>query len=142
METQINFFSEDIDFEITNSDSKASWIENTIEESDHQLGFINYIFCSDEYLHKINVEHLNHDTYTDIITFQYNEQEEPVESDIYISVERIEENAKEFNTSFDNELDRVIIHGVLHLMGQGDKTEEEKQQMREREDYFLSLRGK
>jgi len=103
------------------------------------IGFLNFIFCSDNYLLKINVEHLNHDTYTDIITFDYS-KEDRISGDIFISIDRVEENAKSHKTSFENELHRVIIHGVLHLLGYGDKEPGQKAEMRQKEDFCLSLR--
>jgi probable rRNA maturation factor len=103
---------------------------------------VNFIFCSDEYLHSINVQYLNHTTYTDIVTFDSSETKGLIEGDIFISVERIQENASKFNTSFDEELHRVIIHGVLHLIGYSDKGSTKKAQMKRKEDTYLSLRGK
>ena len=100
---------------------------------------INYIFCSDSYLLKINNDFLNHDTYTDIITFQYSAEGEAVESDIYISVERVRENAKTFHVSFARELYRVIFHGALHLCGYKDKSARDGKVMREKEDYYVGL---
>ncbi len=139
MNNVINFFSEETDFTLENSDNFIKWIQKTVESYDSKIALINYIFCSDEYLHRINVAHLDHDTYTDIITFQYNESNEALESDIYISVDRVRENAAEFEVEEAQELRRVMIHGVLHLLGLGDKTEDEKKEMRNKEDYFLSL---
>ncbi|GAA4338015.1 rRNA maturation RNase YbeY [Flaviaesturariibacter amylovorans] len=98
---------------------------------------INYIFCSDEYLLEINRQHLNHDTYTDIITFPFSPQGAPILSDIYISVERVRENAGKYGHSFAAELHRVIFHGLLHLCGYKDKKKEEQKAMREREEYWL-----
>jgi len=132
----LTFHTEDIDFELENTGKIQQWILQTIEHEGGTLSFVNYIFCSDTYLHRINVEYLNHDTYTDIITFPYSD--EAIESDIFISIDRIRENAKTFNVSFERELYRVMIHGVLHLLGYGDKTEEEQQEMRAREDSWLS----
>ncbi len=131
----LTFHTEDIDFELENAEKIEQWILQTIEEEDGTLSFINYIFCSDTYLHRINVEYLDHDTYTDIITFPYSD--ETIESDIFISIDRIRENAKTFNVTFERELHRVMIHGVLHLLGYGDKTEEQQRAMRMREDFWL-----
>ena len=102
------------------------------------VGNINYLFCDDAYLLKINLQYLNHDTYTDIITFDY-VHGSLVSGDILISIDRVEENARKYNVSFEQELHRVIIHGVLHLLGQGDKSEEEAQEMRRQETDALSL---
>lgn len=99
---------------------------------------INYIFCSDSYLLKINNDFLNHDTYTDIITFQYTRPKEPVQSDMYISIDRVRENARLYKTSFIRELYRVMFHGALHLCGHKDKSEADAQLMRMKEDYYLS----
>jgi probable rRNA maturation factor len=99
---------------------------------------VNYIFCSDEYLHQINLDFLKHDTYTDIITFQYTPLNDPVQSDIYISIDRVRENAQQFDTSFLMELYRVLFHGALHLCGYKDKTEQEKKLMRTKEERYLA----
>jgi probable rRNA maturation factor len=107
-----------------------------IQEEGQRLVALTFIFCSDEYLHKINVEYLDHDTLTDIITFPYRQLPE-VEGDIFISLDRIKENARQFDTSFENELLRVIIHGVYHLCGYGDKSEEEAVTMRSKENHAL-----
>lgn len=137
-EESICFDSEEIDFELDNSEEIILWIKNIIAREKCRLHYINYIFCSDEYLHKINVEYLQHDTLTDIITFPY--AEPPiVESDLFISVERVKENAEKFNVPFYQELCRVIIHGVLHLCGYGDKSPEEALKMREKENEALLL---
>lgn len=136
--TPIQFFSEDTDFILDQASLIVDWIDTIISKEKKSLQQINFILCSDKYLHKINVEYLNHDTFTDIITFPYSEPP-IIHSDIFISVERVEENAKKFKTSFTDELHRVIIHGVLHLCGYGDKTEEEKSFMREKENEALVL---
>ena len=138
----INFFEEDIQFELPFPDQTKKWILRIVEENGYSINAINYIFCSDEYLHKINFDYLDHDTYTDIITFDNAEAPNDLEGDIYISIERMRDNAKKFNKLFDEELHRVLIHGMLHLMGQGDKNEEERREMRKREEACLSLRNK
>jgi rRNA maturation RNase YbeY len=117
-----------------------AWIFETIKAEQKQLGELNYIFCSDEYLLKINKEYLNHDTLTDIITFDNSEEALTIEGDIFISIERVQENAQELKVSFEEELARVMIHGVLHLVGYKDKTLEDSQKMRAKEDHYLSLR--
>lgn len=134
----ILFFSEETDFILGRQTAISNWIKSIIEKEGKTLRQINLILCNDDYLHKINVEYLNHDTYTDIITFPYNDPP-IIHSDIFISVERVEQNAQKYETSFTNELHRVIIHGVLHLCGYGDKTEVEKQIMRAKEDEALHL---
>lgn len=135
----IEFFYEDTAFTIHSPDTTLDWISNCIREEGFNLHDLNFIFCSDEYLHKINVEYLNHDYYTDIITFDNSEEPEQIEGDIFISVERIQDNSHEHTVSFTEELHRVIIHGVLHLTGYNDKTEEEKMKMRKKENAYLSL---
>ena len=135
----INFFNEDIDFSISNPQACSDWISSIITSHQFSLEEINYIFCSDDYLLQINIDYLNHDYYTDIITFDNSEEPKVIESDIFISIERVKENAQEQSTLFEEELNRVMIHGVLHLLGYGDKTKEEKTVMREKEDACLSL---
>ncbi|NPA44711.1 MAG: rRNA maturation RNase YbeY [Chlorobi bacterium] len=134
---EINYFYEDInEFEL--SETISEWINKTITNENKETGEINIIFCSDEYLLKMNKEHLNHDYYTDIITFDYC-QGSLVSGDLFISVDRVGENAKDFNVDFKNELNRVIIHGVLHLIGYNDKTDDEQKEMTEKENFYLNL---
>lgn len=133
-------FNYETDFNLDNENQFSDWISKTIKEENCKEGEINYIFCSDQYLHKINVEFLNHDTFTDIISFDYSVGKE-LHGDIYISVDRVKENAKAFNVKFEDELARVMIHGILHYCGYKDKTEEDKNQMRSREDHYLSKRS-
>ena len=109
----------------------------TVEES-REVGDITFVFCDDNYLLKINKEFLDHDTYTDIITFDYSVGNEII-SEIYVSIDRVEENAKKYKQTFENEIHRVMIHGVLHLCGYNDKLAEEKQIMRDKENHYLSL---
>ena len=137
----INFFDEGVGFSLSSPDTIKAWVFKVIQKQGFTLVTLNYIFCDDEYLRNINVEYLDHNTYTDIITFDHSEEEGKLESDIYISIERVKENAAKFGNPFDDELHRVLIHGVLHLMGQEDKTEEDKQEMRKREEACLSLRA-
>lgn len=136
---QIHYFSEEVDFSLKSKTSITQWINDIIISEGFQLGEINYIFCSDNYLLNINQEYLNHDTYTDIITFDNSLERGVIESDIYISVERVRENATELRLPFETELQRVMIHGVLHLLGWGDKSPDDKMRMREKEDACLSL---
>ena len=133
----INFFYE-VEFSLEKESDYASWITTIIESESCEEGELNYIFCNDEYLHKINVEFLNHDTYTDIITFD-NCIGSQIHSDIFISIERVKENASIFAVSFLEELRRVMAHGVLHLCGYGDKSEEEAEVMRTKEDEKIKL---
>lgn len=115
------------------------FIASLVKKEKKRLGEIHYVFCSDEYLLAINQQYLQHDFYTDIITFGLSEPGEPINAEIYISVDRVRENAREFANSFKNELHRVIFHGVLHLCGYGDKKKREKILMRQLEDRYLRL---
>ncbi len=136
----ILFFTEDIDFVFAKEQETSEWIETAITDYKCRLAEeqdLNFIFCSDTHLHKINTEYLNHDTLTDIITFDHAEHEGEIAGDIFISVERVAENAVEFGVSFEQELNRVIIHGVLHLLGLGDKTPEQEKEMRNAENHYL-----
>lgn len=138
LDEKISFFSEDIDFEIGNREKLPDWISKVIALQKCKLESLTFIFCSDPYLHQLNVEYLDHDDLTDVITFPY--QAPPkIEGDIFISVERVRENAKIFGVSFEEELHRVMIHGVLHLCGLKDKTPEEKTEMRSKEDEALAF---
>ena len=137
-EAPIQFFIEEVDFVLSNETLLLRWIQEVIVHHKKELKLLNFIFCSDTYLHQINIEYLNHDTLTDIITFPY--AEPPIiHSDIYISVDRVKENATLFKNDFTKELHRVIIHGVLHLCGFGDKTAKEKEEMRSRENEALTF---
>ncbi|APG65822.1 rRNA maturation RNase YbeY [Tenacibaculum todarodis] len=132
-------FNYETEFKLVDEKSTENWIANCVEKEDFELGEINYIFCDDAYLHKLNVEFLKHDTLTDIISFDYT-MGKLISGDIYISVERVKENAKDFEVSFTDELHRVIIHGILHYMGFKDKSEEQKTIMRSKEnDCLLTL---
>lgn len=117
----------------------TDWLTTIVSNHKHSLEHLNYIFCSDEYLLQINIEQLNHDYYTDIITFDLSEEEGVIEGDIFISVDRVKENATANSTTFINELNRVVSHGLLHLIGFQDKTEEQKEDMRKNEDACLTL---
>lgn len=134
----ILFFTEETNFRLRDRRKLRNWINASIDREQKVGGSINFIFCSDDYLHQMNIRYLRHDTLTDIITFDYGEGE-TVSGDIFISVDRVRENAKHFGVHFVNELHRVMIHGVLHLAGHKDKTAGEKAAMRAREDYYLSL---
>jgi probable rRNA maturation factor len=133
----IHFFSEEINFKPKALTGLRLWINKTIESENYQLQELNFIFCSDEYLLKINQEYLNHDTYTDIITFDNSEIDKEISGDIFISIDRIKENAQTFKTTFIDELNRVIIHGTLHLLGYNDKSEKDKDLMTLKEDSYL-----
>lgn len=113
-------------------------VKALVKQELREIGDITFVFCDDNYLHKINLEFLDHDTYTDIITFDYSVGNEVI-SEIYISVDRVAENAKKYRQTFENEMHRVMIHGVLHLCGYKDKLAEDKQIMRDKENHYLSL---
>ena len=134
----VYFHKEDTDFQITRGKSYVSWIKEVIILEKFLIGNLNFIFCSDSYLLKINKEHLNHNTFTDIITFNYN-VDKLIAGDIFISIDRIKENSSSLKVPFDTELKRVIIHGVLHLIGYNDKTAEEVEIMRAKEDFYITL---
>lgn len=134
----INFFSEN-DFALNHKTDLTRWIETVVVLEGFEPGEINYIFCNDDYLLNINRQYLDHDAFTDIITFNNNEDRK-MNADIYISTERVEDNAWKYKVSFMEELHRVLIHGILHLCGYNDQTTFQKQEMREKEDYYLSLR--
>ncbi|MEO1253598.1 MAG: rRNA maturation RNase YbeY [Bacteroidota bacterium] len=135
----IQFFTEDVSFGLQQEYGIPQWIQSIVEEHSFQIKELNYIFCSDDYLLKVNQDHLNHDYFTDIITFDNSDETSTIESDIFISIDRIRENAQEHNVSFQHELHRVMAHGVLHLLGFNDKTEEDQRTMREKENACLSL---
>ena len=133
------YFHSENDFILTNENDVHSWISRSITLLDRVVGDINYVFCNDDYLLNINQEYLKHDTYTDIISFDYSDSDS-LSGDIFISIERVKENAKKFDTIFLDELHRVLIHGLLHFVGFKDKLTSEKDEMRKQEDYYLSLR--
>ena len=138
----ILFSIEDISFNLKERNKIKQWIKKIVETEGKRLGNISYIFCSDEYLLVVNKKYLEHDTYTDIITFDYTENSEIISGDIFISIDRVKENAKEFKVAFEEELRRVIIHGVLHLLGYPDKKPNEEKIMREKENKVLLLYDK
>ncbi len=130
-------FNYETDFKLDFEAQIFKWITDTISSEAYKLEEINYVFCDDAYLHKLNVEFLNHDTLTDIISFDYSVGK-LIQGDIFISVERVADNAKDFGVSFEEELHRVIIHGVLHYCGYKDKTDVDAKVMREKENHYLS----
>ncbi|MBE9586506.1 rRNA maturation RNase YbeY [Mucilaginibacter sp. JRF] len=136
----IQFFEEDIPFKLKQKTQVRQWIKDTIEAEGYKLKELNYIFCSDSYLIEINKQYLNHDTYTDIVTFDNSEIEGSIVGDIFISVERTRENAAKFGVTETNELHRVIIHGTLHLLGYADKKPADKKNMTLKEDFYLNKR--
>lgn len=134
----INFFNEDIDFPKINLKKTREWINKIILYYQKEEGDLNYIFCSDQYLIEINKKFLNHNYFTDIISFNYNEKND-IAGDIFISIDTVSVNSKEYQVSFVNELHRVMIHGVLHLLGFDDKTDEQKIVMRQKENEALNI---
>jgi len=126
-------------FELKLKNELSSWIQFVLDDEDRELGEVNFIFCSDDYLHDINVKTLKHNTLTDIISFDYS-LGAVVSGDIYISHERVQDNSDKLDVDFTDELHRVMIHGILHYCGYKDKSDAEKQMMRSKEDYYLSLR--
>ena len=129
-------FNYETEFKLEEETKVSDWISTTILNENCKVGEINYIFCDDDYLHKLNVEFLEHDTLTDIISFDYSVGKE-LHGDIYISIERVADNAKDFNVDISEELKRVMIHGVLHYCGFKDKTEDDAKLMREKENHYL-----
>ena len=121
---------------IPKKETLSRWIKSTVKSENQKLGSLGIIFCSDAYLLKINQQYLQHNYYTDIITFQYDDNQE-LSGDIMISIDRVKENAKKFDCQYKDELNRVIIHGVLHLCGYKDKTKSAKKKMTDKENYYL-----
>ncbi len=132
----IHFFYEEVSFDLM-EETTSNWLKTVVETEDKVLRSIRFIFCQDAYLHQINIDYLDHDTLTDVITFPYATEEEVVDGEIFISVDRIAENAKTFKITYGQELNRVMVHGVLHLCGYDDKGKEAKERMTEKEDYYL-----
>ena len=139
-EESIHFFQEDIIYQLRQRTEIRSWLKSIAKKEKYSILELNYIFCSDEYLLQINKDFFNHDYYTDIITFDNSEVKGKIESDIFISIDRVRENAKQQKTSLKDELHRVLAHGMLHLTGYKDKTIEENKMMRKKEDTALALR--
>ena len=135
---KIRFFKEQTSFPIKNSSLLKERLLSLAAEHGYTIRALNYIFCDDEYLLQMNEQYLRHDTLTDILTFDHSESPTTIEGDIFISAERVKENAQKFKTTFENELSRVMAHGLLHLMGYRDKTPSEKSAMRAKEEAFLT----
>ena len=131
-------FNYEFEFKLQDESLYSNWISRVILSENKKEGDINYVFCDDEYILQINQQYLNHDYYTDIISFDYTVGNE-LHGDIFISVDRVRENALDYNTSFEEELKRVIIHGVLHYCGYKDKTEKDEQLMRSKEDVKIQM---
>jgi probable rRNA maturation factor len=134
----INFFNEDIDFKLKQKNEIKKWLKNSAQNEGFAIKDLNFVFCSDNYLHQMNVEYLDHDTLTDIITFDNSEVKGKIEGDIFISIERVRENAGDFGVNFEHELKRVLIHGVMHLCGYKDKSPQESKLMRAKENEYLA----
>ena len=137
---QITFFEEDIQYKLKEKTKVRQWIKDTIVAEGYQLDELTYIFFSDTYLLQINQQYLEHDTYTDIITFDNSSEKKTITGDIFISIDRIRENAAKFNQTIANELHRVIIHGLLHLLGYKDKSPDDRKKMTLMEDKYLEKR--
>ena len=135
----VHFFQEETRFKLPHPIITSRWIRSVVESEQYSVTVVNFIFCSDKYLKKINQEYLAHDTFTDVVTFDYSDPS-GIQGDVFISVQRVKENALKFQTQFDDELHRVMVHGVLHLLGYSDKTKAAQSLMRKKEDAYLSLR--
>lgn len=134
-------FNYETTFKLSSEEMISKWIKDSIRAENRKLEEINYVFCDDEYLHKLNVEFLKHDTLTDIISFDYSIGK-IIQGDIFVSVERVADNAKDFDVDFIDELHRVMIHGILHYCGYKDKTDVDAKLMREKENHYLQLLAK
>ena len=134
----IHFFKEGVRFRLNKQSELLVWLKATARKESYKIHTLNYIFCSDAYLLEMNKNYLNHNYFTDIITFDNSVEKKIIEGDIFISIDTVSKNAKRFETSFDNELHRVMIHGLLHLLGHKDKTEKDKKKMRLMEEKYLS----
>ena len=137
--SEFDFHSEDILFELDQKPAISSWLSCSITSENKTPGEISYVFCSDDFLHKMNVKHLDHNTLTDIITFDYC-QADLINGEMFISIDRVKDNAKDFGVSFEKELHRVMVHGIMHLCGYKDKTVEDQNVMSSKEDFYLNLR--
>ena len=134
----VTYFFEDTDFKLKNKTKIKKWLKLVAESEVFSLGAVSVIFCSDNYILDINQRFLQHDYFTDIITFDYSEGEK-ISGDLFISVDSVRENSIEYETEFEEELHRVIVHGILHLIGYDDHTDEDIRTMRSKENYYLSL---
>lgn len=133
----MNFFSKEISFKPKNSLKLKSWIKDVAKEEGYQVGTLNYVFCNDDYILETNRQYLQHDYFTDIITFDYTERRK-ISGDLVVSIDTVKSNSEKLGVTFNSELCRVIIHGVLHLCGYKDKTDKEEVVMRQKEDYYLA----
>ena len=135
----ISFFIENINYRLIDKHKLKAWISNACTSEKAKIESIIYIFSDDEFIHQINKDYLRHNTYTDIITFDLSEKD-TLDGEIYISLERVKDNAQKFEVKFVDEIHRVMIHGVLHLLGYNDKTPSQQRKMKAKEDFYLSLR--
>lgn len=135
----ISYYNQDIDFKFKGKRLTSKWLTLVAESEIRRIGDIAVIFCSDDYILQINQQYLSHDYYTDIITFDYSEGDK-LSGDLFISIDTVKANAEEYGTDFNDELNRVIVHGVLHLIGYDDHNDKDIAVMRKKEDYYLSLR--
>lgn len=138
--SKINFFTEDVTYNLKGKTTIKKWLQETIVAEGYKLAELNFIFCSDEYLLRVNQDFLQHDYYTDVITFDNSEELKTILGDIFISIDRVKDNAKQNNVSTHDELCRIIIHGTLHLLGYKDKTKKAKTEMTAKEDFYLGKR--
>lgn len=134
----IRFFNEDVPYKLTQKQAIRQWLKQQAEAEGYSVGDLNYIFCSDDYVLQVNRDYLQHDYYTDIITFDQSEEDDKLEGDIFISVDRVADNAQQVGVSAEQEMRRVLAHGMLHLCGYGDKTDEEAAQMRAKEEEWMA----
>ena len=135
----IHFFSEEIPYTLKEKLNRKRWLKKIAASAGFNIKELNYVFCSDEYLYKMNRDYLKHDTYTDIITFDNSEKKNDIEGDIFVSIDRVRENAKTHTQEVETEMNRVLAHGLLHLMGYKDKTQEEAALMRLKEEESIKL---
>lgn len=137
--SEINFFNEEVEFTLRQKNNVRKWIEEAVEAEGAEHGPLNFVFCSNAFLHDMNIKYLGHNDLTDIITFDLSDEEGTISGDVFISVEMATDNAREYGTSLQNEIRRLVIHGVMHLIGYKDKSPEDKAVMTEREDHYLSI---
>ena len=140
MDASIQFHKADVRFRLLKQNELRMWLVSVAKKEGFKVESINIILCSDEYLYQVNVSYLKHKTYTDIITFDYSQRKSPLSGELYISIERVMDNADNLGIKASEEFHRVMVHGVLHLCGYGDKTASDKALMRKKEDFYLSLR--
>lgn len=140
MNSPITFHKADIHYRLLKKEGISTWLVSVARREKYKISDLNIILCSDEYLYKLNVSYLKHKTYTDIITFDYSEGVSPISGELYISLERVKDNALSMGIKPSDELHRVMVHGLLHLCGYSDKNASDKAQMRKLEDFYLSLR--